>query len=361
MKKQLMIVGITLVLIAINLIGCITSEVVTTDEIKENFFQAIEDVTSYKYSADVTATHTIINESGTNITETDAIQNGIVDIANKKLRQNNIGTTTGVSEEQCWTVYIIDNILYSSYSNKKQEGETEWSTNNISHTNDDMTWKGYSALELLVLYLENELKNVKLEQLADEVDEGTDCHVLYLTAFENQSGEGSDMSPIFGNASYEYEIKYWIAKDTYFLIRAQSRTTSDMSGWFAFGEADRSITVSEMDILYYDYNVPVTIDLPPEKPDVQLMGYVNIDGIIVIGNMGGGSLENYRIDVKDVNGTLIDTITYQNVEDIWEVGENKYLSYIPILNEGDEVRVTIYSIHDECIKYVLFDGLIRRT
>ena len=354
MKKQLT-VGIFILLITVGISGCVEEDVITVDEIKEKFLQTIEDVLSYKYSANVTVTTTIINETGTNKTVTEAIQNGEVDIANKKLKQDTTSATIGSSEEQHLIIYIINNIAYTG---TESQGCIRWSSYNTSHTNATMTWIAHSALEGQALYLKGDLENTTTKRLADEVVGSLDCYVLYLTAFVNQSGEDSGSYPLPGNMSYEYEFKYWIAKDNYFLIKMHSKTTSDMNGWFAFGGADRTITVSEMNLDFYDYNISVIVERPPEEPNVHLMGYVTDAGLIVIEHIGGDPLPNYRIDVKYVNGTLINTTTYQNEEDLWEVGENKY---VLVLTEDEEVRVTITRIYDDnSCPHVIFDGIIGR-
>lgn len=300
MKKQFVIVGITLVLICVGFAGCISSEEITAEEIKANFLQAIEEVTSYKYSEDVTGTSTTINESGTNITETVATQNGEVDIANKKLKQDNAGTTTGLSYERHWIVYIVDNILYSG---SETDGNMTWTSTDTSYLNASMMWAAYSALGTMSLYLEGVLENSTIERLDDEMVEGVDCYVLYLTAFQNISGGGSDMFPISGNASYEYELNYWIAKDTYFLIKVQFNSTSDMSGLYAFGEADRMIIVAEMDIVFYDYNVPVIIELPPEVIEGSDGEHTDTTPIMTF----------IATDQEDINTLTVNTIDPSNV------------------------------------------------
>lgn len=250
-----MIVGIMLIS------GCTSTQDVTAETIKDNMLQAIEEVASYKYSADVTATITMINESGTNVTETVATQNGEVDIMNKKLKQDNIATTTGIAAGQHWIIYLVNSIQYYGI---ESDGNITWTSQNTSYTNESMAWISYSALDMQTFYFEGYYENTTLERLSDEVSEGIDCYVLYLTSSQNQSGEDSDTFPYLGYASYEYEFKYWISKDTYSLIKTQSKVTADMSGWYTFGDADRSITTSEMVIIFYDYNVPVTIEVPSE-------------------------------------------------------------------------------------------------
>ena len=92
--KQLEIIVIGMIVGIMLISGCTSEQGNTAEDIKNNWLEAIDSVTSYKYSADVTASITMINESETNVTETVATQNGEVDMINKKLKQDNIATTT---------------------------------------------------------------------------------------------------------------------------------------------------------------------------------------------------------------------------------------------------------------------------
>jgi len=60
----------------------------------------------------------------------------------------------------------------------------------------------------------------------------------------------------------------------------------------------------------YMYVFP--LPLPSEEINVQLVGYVDSNGNAVIKHMGGESLDRYRVDVKYVDGTLIDSTILNN-------------------------------------------------
>jgi len=142
-------------------------------------------------------------------------------------------------------------------------------------------------LELLMTLLNS--SNVTL--LDDEVVDGTDCYLLkieldfkkLLEFLMNQTTMGVDIPGFdnltLGNNSQEMEIgnvsdgmgnsidmmnmsmTEWIAKDTYLVMKAEATldmtTTSPDTG-------EEATTAIDFNMRFYDYNVPVTIVLPPE-------------------------------------------------------------------------------------------------
>ena len=69
-----------------------------------------------------------------------------------------------------------------------------------------------------------------------------------------------------GNYSRTSETTYWIVKNSFFLVKMESIDIQESDGVRVFDWPlyNCSITTTEMDITFYDYNVPVTIELPPE-------------------------------------------------------------------------------------------------
>jgi hypothetical protein len=65
-------------------------------------------------------------------------------------------------------------------------------------------------------------------------------------------------------------------------------------------------------------------DLPPIDENVKLIGYVNDNGVAVIEHAGGKSLTDYRIIVKNIDGTTISSKDYKNESPCWNIGECKY-------------------------------------
>jgi len=108
--------------------------------------------------------------------------------------------------------------------------------------------------------------------------------------------------------------------------------------------------------LIYVYVFP--LPFPQQEPNVDLMGYVTDEGIAVIQHMGGESLSNYRIDIRDENGTLIDSTLYDDSEAPWCVGECKYLSTGgPLSSEEDILEVAVYTTLNDG-EWMVFYGIL---
>ncbi len=253
--KKLLTMWIIAILFVISFSGCVEEDVITAVEIKERFLQALENVTSYKYSSNANATMTTIKKS-TNTTEYSIVTTGEIDVLNKRVKQY-MNTTSEDSNETHLIVYLIDNITY--YGNQT-DGNTTW-TSSIWGSE---FFYAYSLLEQITMFLEDEtllnnISNMELKRLSDEKFENVDCYILQFTGFRNQS---STISNAYNYAGYD--IKYWIAKNTNLLKKSIYRLINDLTGVYSFGGANRSIITSEMELLFYDYNVPLNIELPPE-------------------------------------------------------------------------------------------------
>ena len=108
----------------------------------------------------------------------------------------------------------------------------------------------------------------------------------------------------------------------------------------------------------YMYVFP--LPLPAPEPNVKLMGYVNDDGTAVIEHMGGESLSEYRIDVRKLDGTLIDTTTYKKENDPWKIGECNYPpTNTRLLTENDKVNINVYEIYNDGSEHQVFTGILK--
>jgi hypothetical protein len=103
-------------------------------------------------------------------------------------------------------------------------------------------------------------------------------------------------------------------------------------------------------------------DLPPVDENIKLIGYVNENGVAVIEHVGGKSLSNYCILVKNANGTLISSNYYRNVTPPWKIGDCKYpldeISYGHLNNENDKVQISIFLLNKDGSEQMIFDGIL---
>jgi len=129
-----------------------------------------------------------------------------------------------------------------------------------------------------------ELLNIsKVELLEDEKVNGVDCYVLKLTpdiekywkTVMEQEGMSELMQNLrqndsfdIGNMIKEISIKQWIAKDTKFPMKTEMQIKMVMSSEdLNIPETKEKFTMTidqTADMVFYDYNEPVTIELPKE-------------------------------------------------------------------------------------------------
>ncbi len=141
----------------------------------------------------------------------------------------------------------------------KEEVSEEW-----WEESQQMGW-GESQIELL--------EAAQVEVISSERVDGIDCYVLEVTPDLEQLWQLSNhlhfdevpdvteeyLQEIFRS----FSVKQWVAKDTYFLMKAEI----DIAEEFPPDEAGPSTVDIAMVLLCYNYNQPVTIELPPEAEE----------------------------------------------------------------------------------------------
>jgi len=102
-------------------------------------------------------------------------------------------------------------------------------------------------------------------------------------------------------------------------------------------------------------------DLPPINENIKLIGYVNENGEAVIEHVGGKSLTDYRITVRETNGTLVSSNNYRNVTP-WNIGDCVYplenIGYHHLNTENDQVQISIFSFNQDGSEQMIFDGIL---
>ena len=103
-------------------------------------------------------------------------------------------------------------------------------------------------------------------------------------------------------------------------------------------------------------------DLPAINQNIKLVGYVDENGDAVLEHAGGRSLFDYRITVRDVNGTLLGSNIYRNKTSAWNIGECKYpldeIGYHPLNNGSNQVQISVFSYNNDGTEQMVFDGIL---
>jgi len=148
--------------------------------------------------------------------------------------------------------------------------------------------KGLSGLE----NYKELLKTAQVEVIGSEEVKGVDCYVLKLTPeiaqlLQTTGGgfaggvPGAPPIPeeILQEVFSDFTVKQWIAKDTYFLMKAEIDAVMQLTSEFweylgeegEMGEEAQMSIDSTLSFLAYNYNQPVSIVVPPEAEEATEM------------------------------------------------------------------------------------------
>jgi hypothetical protein len=272
------------------------------DEIIAAVLNNSEEVKTYKYDMDMTID--AITGNGTNVTEMTIKVNGrgAIDIMNESMwmaMNINMNTSGDMSEDANMgagelpidipeaietEMYLINNTVYMKIDLGipfmpwiKMEQPVVNETYN--ETYNESYLPSQDQLELLLMMLQN-CTNVTL--LDDEVVNDTDCYVLKLeldfkklleflmnqTTMDELGIPGFDNQDLMDTDEIEDTIDMmnmtmtgWIAMDTYLVVKAEE--TVDMTTTNPDTEEEAKVAM-DYTMTFYDYNVPVTIELPAE-------------------------------------------------------------------------------------------------
>jgi len=316
MKEKLLIFLFALLLVTIFISGCVEEEKkeLSLAQIKTNFLNTIKDVDSYKFNISSSSTQKVVNESGTNIIEMLTFSNGSVDIVNYNLKFEKEYSNIGKNDQM--KIYILDGFSYTFIIN---DWNLSWEIENISSSSDlESFWGLYSYLENFAEGMSNPQKNTTFERLNDETIDGKSYYVLQSVYKNNYSGAEQT-----GYSYYEIQIKFWIDMNNFLLYKIQATSISDSKEFFAM-KSNQTIELSESQYIFYDYNIPVTIELPTFKSKT-----------IYVDDNGGKDFKNIQDAIDFANpgdiiyvysGSYKETIAIN--KSISLIGENKITTII---------------------------------
>jgi len=314
MKKK-MKAGLVVVIVAVMMLSSYAGAA-DPDEITESVLINSTEVKFYKY--DMNMTVDMLTGNDTNVTEKTIKINGCGerDYVNESLwMAMNINVNTNETDTMLSMLgtiemeqYLINNITYMKVDLGIPFMPAQWIKMKqpvVKETYNESYLPSQDQLELLIMLLNS--SNVTL--LDDTVVDSTDCYLLKLEldvkklleflmnqttmgvaipGFDNLTiGDNSQETEI-GNVSDEMgnsidmmnmSLTGWIAKDTYFVMKAEA--TFDMATTSPDTEEEDTIAI-DFNMRLYDYNVPVTIELPPEAEDATDIG--GLSGILPGGN-----------------------------------------------------------------------------
>ena len=177
-------------------------------------------------------------------------------------------------------MYVVGQWIYTRTS-MLGLGET-WSKTPLT----DEAWRSQDQLEQQAEFLRGA---TEITRMGTETVDGVECYVLeikpdfdalmeWIMSQYGGAGMGmDDFDPgLFDLADMikTFNMKEWIARDTYLPVKVEMDIVFEMSekDFDATATGNEKIVMNiKSDIKYYDYNKPVTIELPPEALTAQEM------------------------------------------------------------------------------------------
>ena len=208
---------------------------------------------------------------------------GSLDLENRQMGVDISMTMTMPGEDEVemeMEMYLIDNMGYVMMD-VPEMGPT-WMKSEISEADWEEIGEQISQTESQIELL----KTAQVKVISSEKVRGVDCYVLQLTPDMEQlwqivmqqqeiaGGEIPDVAEEFIREMFRnFSVKQWVAKDTYFLTRAEVEMTVELTPeamGFPEEEGEMKMDIS-MTLLAYNYNESVSIVLPAkaeEAPDL---------------------------------------------------------------------------------------------
>lgn len=279
MARKILAISLLLVM-ALSFIACGGEGLPSAQSIVDGAVQALDDIQAYEFETDM-AMDMAAESEGEKVEMTmETDYNGVLDLDNQQMRMDmalNIKITGEDEIEGAVELYLIDG---TGYTMTDVPGEAPvWEKEEVSEAD----WEGViEALMLAKPQLEL-LEASEVEVIGSESVKGVDCYVLRLTpdmeklweiagqqaslGFTEEMGWPELSAEVLDKASESFSVKQWIAQDTYFLMKVDIdmnlELTAEAMG-APEGEEGVLVIAFVLKMLAYNYNQPVSIELPPE-------------------------------------------------------------------------------------------------
>jgi len=279
MGKKILAMSLVLVMV-LSFIACGGGELPPAQEIVDGTTQALDDIRAYEFEMDMTIDMAGEAEGETFEATIEIDYGGALDLDNRQMRMDMTASVVVPGEDEIemeMEAYLIDSTGYMM-TDVPETGPV-WEKEEVSETD----WEEIiEALTLAEPHLEL-LEAAEVEVIGSEKVKGVDCYVLRVTpdmeqlwetvmrqatlGFAEGIGLPELTEEILDEASYSFSVKQWVAKDTYFLMKVEIDMAIELTAEAMGVEAGEMSIDSAMTMLAYNYNQPVSIELPPEAED----------------------------------------------------------------------------------------------
>lgn len=265
-----------LLVVVLSFTACGEAGLLSAQEIIDGVIEAQDEIRAYEFEMNMTMDMAGEAE-GEALERTVTMESsGTLDLENVQMRADltiNVVEPEEDEIEMGVEMYIIDGMMYAMLEAPGEE--PTWMKEEVPTERWEIL-KGISGLETYKELLET----AQVKVIGSEKVKGVDCYVLQLTPEMAQlwqtamgqggvGGEGILLSipkELLGEVIRSFSVKQWVAKDTYFLMKAEIdiavESTSELMGYP--GEKEEMSMDITISFLAYNYNQPVTIVVPPE-------------------------------------------------------------------------------------------------
>jgi len=249
----------------------------SAQEIIAGVTESLDDITSYQFDMDMTMD--MAGEAEGEAFEMTMTMgfSGALDLENRQVRADITMSMVVPGEDEMevgMEIYIIDDMGYMMTD--MLEMEPTWMKEEISEADWEEVSEGMRLAEPQLELLQG----AQVEVIGSETVKGIDCYVfqlipdmgqLWQTVMQHTRVAGEEILPeveeIFLEEVFRsFSVKQWVAKDTYFITKAEIDMVMELTPEaMGFPEEEGEMTMNiTMTLLAYDYNEPVSIELPPE-------------------------------------------------------------------------------------------------
>lgn len=266
MKKKVIGLMITILLISFTFSGCFENDSkppidTLLDQIKTNFINFYNNVSSYKFNK-TGGIRIIVIDGGIVTEDSVTISNATMnaDISKQSLKIVSNYTNPYQNLNSSLIIYIKDNYKYTG---KGEEGNISWEIDELTQVSAASNWIIYSNLDQYVDQMINEIPQKQSDitwiHLEDEILDNDTFYVLQREHVINNTDPN-----YAGYDLYKLYHKFLFNKTNYKLYKVKVDIMNDIRGDYYTGGYDQRYVVGQDIFTFYDYNVPVNIELPPE-------------------------------------------------------------------------------------------------
>jgi hypothetical protein len=245
------------------------------EEVVNAAVKALEAVKTFEFEADMTMNITGEAEGEAIDVSMETQMTGMVDVDSEEMKMDMDVAMTVPDEgelEAGMEMYFIGDTMYMLMQVPELGNISMWMKSDLPPG----MYQQMTQVEDQV----NLLAASEIEIIGTENVRGTDCYVVELRPDPEElwelvmqrmsaAGEpppGLTEELLIKEIARSYSVKQWVARDTYLLCKAEIEMVLEMTPEaMGFPDEEGSLTMEiVISLLAYDYNQPVSIELPPE-------------------------------------------------------------------------------------------------